>query len=485
MFKNQNIIQKFNQLYIIKRSKYLILSDKGNYVTFDKKKYENAKYLTDFTVYRHLEGKSTLGVFATRRASKFICFDVDIKDIHKAKWVTYKVHHALMELGVPKNYIHISHSGNKGYHMEVFFSEPIENYVVKEFHSLVLTHAELIDIDYGDVELRPTAEQGVKLPLGKHFKTKGNKRCWYVDYDKGLEPVRSYNYILNIEPVQSATIYDILNREKDSLLEEEVIEVDNTDDYIEQKYEPLPSYKQNVNEDETIEAIEKLLSEGLPMQGTRHNSLFKLAKYFKWLGLSGEQVNQELINWMEWQDESKYSMKRKDWLKDIEEIVEYIFLNDIQLTVEQKEIEVSYNEMVQVVNICKSKNEKLLAYCLLIHSKRYSNASGVFYMSFNQMATASGLVEKSARNIINKLETNGLIEIIARNQMVTKKNGAFETKKPNKYKVNIQTKPDSNVFKIDSELEYKDSFNSCMVNLFTTDVLKELLPRRQFESIVN
>lgn len=461
------------------------MSDKGNYVTFDKSKYENAKYLTDFTVKRHLEGKSTLGVFATRRASKFICFDVDIKDLQKAKWVTYKVYHSLMEFGVPKNDIHISFSGNKGYHVEVFFTEPIENYILKELYVMVMKDADLEDIDYGDVEFRPTAYQGVKLPLGKHFNTKNNNRCWFVDYDKGLEPVRSNNYILNIEPVDSTIIYNILEREKDSLFENDVIEVDQTDDYIEQKYEPLPSYQQNVDEGETVEAMNKLLRDGLTMQGTRHNSLFKLAKYFKYLGLDEGQTRQQLVNWMSWQDKSKYSKTKEYWTKDIKEIGEYIFKNDIQLTIKHKEINVFYEEMLQVVKLCKSKNEKLLAYCLIIHSKRYSNASGVFYMSYNQMADASGLVEKSARNIIKKLEELNVIEVVERNQMVTKKSGAFITKKPNKYKLNIHCESDSEVYKVNEDSDSKDTFDDCMVSLFPTDKLKVMLPRRQYESIVN
>ncbi|MFD2046458.1 hypothetical protein ACFSTA_19120 [Ornithinibacillus salinisoli] len=478
----KEIINKINELYIIKRSKYLVLNNKGNYITTDTSKGGKAFPLNDYIVQRHLEGKATFGVFSTKRASKFICFDVDVKDDLKAKWTTYKVVHSLTEIGVPDNYIHISHSGNKGYHVEIFFNQPIENYLLKEFYTRVLNNADLLDIDYGAVEFRPTANQGVKLPLGRHFKTKGNKRCWYVNYDKRLEPVRSYNYILKIEQMDSRVIYDILVREKDILLEEDVIEVDKAEEYIEQKYKPLPIYKQNIDKEETVEQIENILTNGLSMTGTRNNSLFKLAKYFKWKGLSREQTKQELLNWMKWQDTRLYTSKWDICLKDIEHISTYVFANDVQLTVEKSEVVITYNEILQVIQTCKSKNEKLLAYCMLIHSKRYSNQSGVFYMTFEQMAKASGLAEKTTRRLIKKLVEINAIDIVERNQ---KQEGTHK-KKPNKYKVNIkEEKENKQIFTIDIENEnYSATFSDCVIYLIERKVLKVMLPRRQYESIV-
>ncbi|MEB1806622.1 MAG: helix-turn-helix domain-containing protein [Bacillaceae bacterium] len=481
--KNLNpIIDKINDLYIIKRSKYLILNSNGKYVTFEKKnENDNIKYLMDYTVQRHIEGKSTLGVFATRRASKFICFDVDVSDETKARWITYKVIHELIEIGFPSNRIYTSHSGNKGYHVELFFSEPIENYIIEQLYNIVNENVfEGIDKKWGKVELRPTATQGVKLPLGKHFGAKG-KRCWFVDYENGLKPIRSNKTILDIEKIDSSVIYNILERENDSLLEEEVIEVDETEDYIEEKYNPLPAYKRNIDEKETLEEIDNLLIFGLTMTGTRNNSLFKLAKYFKWQGLDQEKVKQELLNWMEWQDKKAYTSKWEVCLKDIEHLSSYVFDNDVQFTIDKPEITVTYNEILQIIKTCKSKNEKLLAYCLLVHSKRYSNKGGVFYMSYEQMSKVSGLALRSTKNIIPQLEETGILDIVERNQ---KQKGTYR-KKPNKYKVKIGDMNNScdQTFTISSD-DYVDTFNDCVVNLIDHRVLKELLPRRQFDSIV-
>src|SRR5699024_1347835 len=58
----------------------------------------------------------------------------------------------------------------------------------------------------GEVEFRPSWNQGVKLPLGVHQRT-GN-RCWFVD-NRTLEPIESFDYIMSIEPMDSSEIMEI------------------------------------------------------------------------------------------------------------------------------------------------------------------------------------------------------------------------------------------------------------------------------------
>ncbi|WP_068986900.1 hypothetical protein [Lysinibacillus xylanilyticus] len=49
--------------------------------------------------------------------------------------------------------------------------------------------------------------------------------------------------------------------------------------------------------------------------------------------------------------------------------------------------------------------------------------NGHFYMVYRHMSEASGLAEKTTRNLINILEQNGVIEIIERNRFVRDENG--------------------------------------------------------------
>lgn len=485
MKSNQKqIIDKINDLYILPRYKYLIMNDKAEYMTINSYQSKKAVKLNDGIVKRHLDGKATLGVFAGQYLTKFLCFDVDIPNKDKAKWVVYKLVHTLTELGIPQDEIYISTSGNKGYHVDLYFTNPIENRYIYNLYLLVMNKSELLNIDYGQVEYRPTDGQGVKLPLGVNFKNNNTftNKCWYVDFDKGLEPIRKMDYILSIEKVDVQLIYNILQHENDSLLDKDVAEkVEESKGYIDSKYQALDIYKQNIDESATIEAIERLERDGLTQTGMRNNCLFKLTKYYRYLGVTREECKNMLINWMARQDNKFYTTVWEKCLEEIDHMSNYVYDKEISMTTNQLEIEVNYSEMEQIMKL-KSKNEKLVAYCMLIHSKRYSLKDGVFYMSYDQIAKASGLVEKTARNIIGKLEQNGIIEIVERNQMVKDKNNRFITKKPNKYMVNVQVESADNLtFDIVcDDMAYSDSFNDCILHLFDDEQLKVLCTKRQY-----
>jgi|GEM_PF-1450007 len=205
--REKEIIQKINDLYILYRKKWLKFDETGYKTITSISISDKAEQVKN-----HLQGHYTLGVFADEIFTKFICFDVDVKDPQMAKWTVYKLVNTLQELGILGEYIYISTSGNKGYHVEIFFNKPVFNTDIKQFYLMVLNYAELLNIDYGKVELRPTHTQGVKLPLGKHFTT--NRICWYVDYEKELKPIEDYNYILTIQQMDSEYFYNILNKTK-------------------------------------------------------------------------------------------------------------------------------------------------------------------------------------------------------------------------------------------------------------------------------
>lgn len=484
---NEEIIKKINELFIMARYQYLILNKEGQYQTFNMHKNKKCYPLTDYVIQRHLDGKTTLGVFASANHTKFICFDIDVKDKNKAKWTVYRIVDGLMKIGIPESDIHISLSGNKGYHVELYFNNPIKNQYAYELYLLVMNVSDLLNMDYGEVEYRPNAmKQGVKIPLGFNFKNSRKPRCWYVDYAKGLKPIRNKEYILKIKQMDVKVIYNILERERDNLEEKEVREVEEVRGYIESRYTPLKIYKENISEPETIEAIEKILVAGLTVTGTRHDSLLKLAKYFRHHGFTEEECNQTLVEWMREQDTRCYTTKWVDCIKDIELIVKYTYENEISLTVEKKDLFVTYEEMRRIMKL-KSKNEKLLSYCLLLHSKRYARKNGHFYMVYRQMSEASGLSEKTARTLINKLEQSEILEIIERNRQVKDKDGKVvkKEKKPNIYKMNIecQEREISSFRLIQNDLNYSYSFDSCLLHFFDIKTLKDILPRRHYETI--
>lgn len=487
VIRDKEIIKKINELFIMVRYQYLIQSKDGSYLTLNQHKNEKVYPLTDYVIQRHLDKIATLGIFSSKNHTKFLSFDVDVKDNQQARWTVYRLVDGLIEIGIPDEEIHISLSGNKGYHVDLYFNHPIKNELAYELYLLALNKSELLNIDHGEVEYRPNGmQQGVKLPLGINFKNKSKPRCWYVDYDKGLKPICKMEYILSIKQMDVGIIYNILERERDCFDEEEIKAVEEARGFIESKHKPLKIYKENIDKRETIETIENLIHTGLTTTGMRHNSLFKLAKYYRHCGYTPDECNEKLIEWMGEQDTRNYTTEWQACVKDIRLIVNYIYENEVSLTVSEKDLFVTYEEMQQILKV-KSKNEKLLAYCLLIHSKRYALGNGRFYMTFKQMSEASGLCEKTTRTLINKLEQSNILYIVERNRQVKDEQGRVikKEKKPNIYMMNItcenEDKKSFNV--VFDEMNYSESFRDCILYLFDPKELKRMLPRRQYESI--
>lgn len=491
--KNEKFVQAINDLYILNRWKYLILSKDGVYFTkqYYKNNEENKdKPLTDWILYQHLAEKETLGVFAGKKdnkeVSKFICFDVDIKNSDHAKWVSYKICNTLQDINI--NDFYVSSSGNKGYHIEIFFTEPIETSKLYTFYLYVLNTSETLNLqEYdikGEVEFRPTYQQGVKIPLGRNFRNKKeNNKCWYVDWTKSMKHIESYNYILKIKKIDSI----LFEMKIDELIDIENIEIhkDNQKSYtyIKEEYTPLEIYKHNVDEEITIETIQELEKTGLNRPSTRHNALLKISKYYKYLGMNEEDNKNALLEWMAWQDQQYYSSTLEEIEKDISSIVRYIYTHNCSITGGVKNVNVSYEEIKEVMK-AKSKNEKLVLYAFLIHSKRYATVTGLFYFPISKIIEATHLTNPTICKIINSLNNNKFIDIIERNKAIFN-NNIFVTKAPNKYKLNIHIEnKKENIFKVLNNNDYVKSFNECILKYFDKKEIKQLCGRRHYEELM-
>jgi DNA-binding MarR family transcriptional regulator len=492
---NEEIIKKINELYILNRWKYLILNKEGEYRTNIYQKNnpkDGTQPLTDWRIDFHLQGKQTIGVFAGKKnnieISKFICFDIDLQDktlSHKqnkelSKWCVYKIFNELQNCGISEEFINISFSGKKGYHIELFFDMPIEVSILKKFYNYILNQ---ISLNQNEVEFRPTYNQGVKIPLGLNFKNTEmfeDNKCWYVTYENGLKPIKKTKYILNIKQLDN--IYFRLLMDKIFDNNEETNNNISDYSYIKINHKPLKSYKENIDKDITIESIEKLEKMGLTTYGTRHNSILKLSKYYRYLGLTKEDAMLELKQWMSSQDKRLYSTSWDECIKEIERIVSITYNNEYQLVTTIKDINIYYEEMKQILNL-KNKNEKLLMYSFLIHGKRYANKYGVFYFPYSLIEKTTGLTDKTITKLINALEEDNYIEILSRNQNSIK-NGVFVGKETNKYKIKIEIISDEDFYTIHENDVIIDTFNRCIVKWFDKKEIKDLCGRRHYESIL-
>ncbi|WP_440960428.1 hypothetical protein ACN6KS_21250 [Paenibacillus nitricinens] len=182
---------------------------------------------------------------------------------------------------------------------------------------------------------------------------------------------------MSVTKIQSETILNVIGRHSQGNIDTETFI--KTEDVLAQ-YQPLKIYDQS--EDYTINKAQELLKNGLKILGSRHKSLFAIALYLKYCGLESEQVDAELKLWMDRQDTNTYSTKLELCYKDIEQIVKDIFERDYNLTPSNKDLKITYEEITEVINKCTEKNQKLLSYALLIHSKRFANKKAFFTCLF-------------------------------------------------------------------------------------------------------
>jgi hypothetical protein len=211
-FKNieDKIIDKFNELYITKRSKYLLMNDNGEYVTVKHS-------LTDNVLKKHLIGTNTIGIFSGDQLTKCLIFDVDIVDKNESKWICYNIRNQLIEFGFPHDKIYISFSGNKGYHISIHSTKPFSFTVAKEIYEATLKEISMLH-KRDKIELRPQPNLGVKLPLGRNKKNKDsqNNICYFCDFSNELKLVKDKSYILKIETIDEEVFSNIVDRMKDN-----------------------------------------------------------------------------------------------------------------------------------------------------------------------------------------------------------------------------------------------------------------------------
>lgn len=470
------IAKKMGQLYVTYRKKFIeqYIDKESNEIKWTENKF----VLNDSMILKHITQQKTIGIFSGSIITSFMCFDVDVKDQEKAKWVVYKIVDALQDFGISGEYIHISISGSKGYHVEIFFDEPVYLSDIEKLYHMILEATDLLKIDYGEVELRPCKTKtgktlGVKLPLGINLKT--NNTCWFCDYGKGLYPIKKYEYVLHIEQIPKQTLLDILEKEQDVLI---TPEQQYKIEAITEKHKPLPEYKNNIDEKYTVEQVENVITNGLQIVGSRHNALFNIVKYYKHLGVSKEDNKEWVTEWMNQQDKTTYSTKWDAVLLDIEEIIDYVYTNNCSFVIKNLNIDVGMEEIMEIIKI-KGKNNQLVLYSLLVHSKRYSIKSGQFYMSYQQMSQVTGIKSRTTLiKIIKHLEELKLITVTR--GIVAKYNTKLH--KPitdtNKYIINLLCP----VLEIGTSVLFKvcdkdciGCFNACLCNMYSNKQLKIVL----------
>lgn len=485
------VASKLYNLYITKKYPFIKMKEDGAYEWCYKfGDLENKDYQV---LQLHLKRRQTIGVFCSDKVSKFICFDVDFKqDKTLARWYTFKLLNTLEDFGFKRDNIYVSLSGGKGYHVEIFFEEIVSCNQLKFLYDLVIeqmyyeTDYELLEVKDNNfmtldelkskIELRPLNNIGVKLPLSIHQKTK--VVCYYCD-NYTLEPIKDITYVLKIKQIDRDYMDNAIKLGMDFRDNRNKINYFNKE--IKEKVKPVKAQKMYTDENFTIEYIENLINNGLTIQGSRHNSLMKLARYYYHFNSSQKECEEFLVDWMSWQDAKYYNATKDECIQDIKEIVEYVYKNNKGLNGIVRDISINKDEMMEIMKF-KERKKKLLYFALIIHCKRYSQTNGNFYMTYEQIEESCGVTNKTSQKYIDELVVDSEMEIVRRNK---RQNNSFKHL-PNMYKIineNIRINNNEGHLINKSIMDLDKEFNNTVVELFTKKEIKKLLPDKQYREM--
>ena len=479
-----SVVQALNDLYLTNRRKFIVQQHDGNYKEvkrYSKSNEEYSKILTDNTLCKHLDGILTLGVFAGKHVTKFICFDVDTKE-QSRKDADYLRNVLIYGFGIDDKYIHISDSGNKGYHIELFFKDPISNKVVKEFYNRVLKHGKFTP---KQVELRPLYQTGVKLPLGVHKVT--GRRCNFVNKDN-FDEVYSSDYVRTIQQIDTNKfIKDLDLKQQPEMIPSSVSNKDHSIAKIEALIGTLDLtlYEVEHLQEDLKEILETKV---LKYADSRNKYTLFLAIFLKELGhneddsiaiINGIMLNTKR-NYEGFINSSEHHIKY-----ETQKIVKHTHKKNYVFHNIQRDVALYEDEIKDILSV-KGIHLQRLYLSMLIHAKRYSSLEQPFYMAYSVMTNMGNSQERGRlRGYVMQLSDR--IEVKQSNVVDVARSKAMGVtiKKPNVYRIKKsfnQNTPEKVLVKADAtnvdifEI-LQEAYNDNVISL--ADV-KQNLPRRQF-----
>ncbi|MGF2054543.1 TOTE conflict system archaeo-eukaryotic primase domain-containing protein [Vagococcus fluvialis] len=476
--REEQLLEQIKNLYIGYRKNYIkMYYNKG----MAKAKYHRPTWaLHDNQILAHIRQKETIGIFAGQVFSKFICFDVDSPELklskHTTKALVVLLNH---DYNISLDDIHVSFSGKKGYHVEIFLDEFIESHKMEHFYYDVLSNLGKLS-EKVEIEFRPLHTVGLKLPLSIHKET--NKYCHFVDNQTLRKKTDSEKYFLSIEPM-SKDYFEIEILPDSKKINQ--VQFLNEDEKIEsKKIINNINYKIDI-ESETKAILLVLKDKHLLYPNSRHNFCFKASIFLKEQGHDIEDTMKILTEVLEntfkyYRDMIDKSTTLDYALKELKRIVKNTYDKNYIWGQTSKEIKIYKDELKEVLNIStngKSLHLKKLALSTLIQSKRYASQNGVFYMPYSTMTKMgnTGSRGRLLQYLLN-LEEMGFLEVVSRNE---KSEGTYK-KKANKYRVSIAQKDGEEFIVLDLNEISKYDLKDYIVELLTIEEAKEILTISQF-----
>lgn len=447
----KKVHKKLARLYITNRRYFLEQVAGGSYIQQKFNLHDNA-------IKEHLAGKRTLGIYAGQVFTKFISFDIDKDEQHARQIYDYLTN----ELNIPKQSILTTFSGNKGYHIDLFFNKPIDWRTGKKFYLKVIT---ALDIKENEVEYRPTNKQGVKLPLSTHKRT--GKHCYIVSASN-LKKLNN-EHLMNVKPMNRDEFLDSFEFETSVKLD--TGQAERFEHVIERTTLNLPvDYKGRANE--------MLERNNLIYSSSRHNSTIILLTYLNELGVEQDiainTVKSVIAN----------TFKEARHLIGNDTTIEYAFSEVERLALytkgyqlrEKEERSFSIYES-EILDILKLKRMNLMrqAFIMLIHSKQHATKTNKnFYMTYEQMSERGVRTDnKKKSTAIKRLEELEYLTIVSKN----KRKGLHYL--PNVYRINKEVQDSSRNVVISTETKVSE-LEKLITELVSKERVKEYISDSTF-----
>lgn len=485
---------KLKELYVDYPNKYLeqYKDSRGEAKYRTIKAYKPGNKLDEPALIEHLRGNKTYGILLDPKTNltRFMTFDVDIEGNDRlAKEVTQDIVTLLVQYyGIPREEIHISYSGVKGYHIDLFFDKSVDFSVLVPFYEEVL---EKLRIKKESVELRPT-RQGVKIPLSLH--KKNSKFCSYIKNYRTLELLsqeEALEYVMNITPMSFEDFEEfVLNdieednekKKSFSIAKEKATDLITVADEV--------TLSGRITGDQRRELTEVALKGRLTFPGSRNRVSWLLPIFYKEQGYPVEDAIDFTQNVISNTFENYRSYIDKDTklnfaLSEVERLAKQAYEKDYHLTDSKRDVEFTKKEVLELLEVRELHLKKLL-FSLMVQSKRYADNEGVFYTAYSTLEKMGNAKDRTkVLKYLLTLQERKLLRIVSRgetDEIRTKAEGRLISK-PNQYKVLI-AEPETEEEK--STLLIRDDEGLTMqkvVQLFIPEQeAKEKLPRKQWEN---
>lgn len=383
---------------------------------------------TKSDIVKHLKKETTIGIYNTSEKSSFLTFDIDEDNLDYVE----SIYNNLICFGIEDDEILISYSGNKGYHITLFFSKPISKIKLRKLFNMILREANLFGAKRENssevIEARGISDQAVKLPLSINRKNEVEytKISNWEDWEKRQsEGKGNYCYLINEYGCEISTLEKIQDMKKidsDKILEiiedfsEEILFKGDIEESKINEFEELIE-ETNVqafamNEDEINTSIEAKLEKAIE-PNERNKTLLQIAIYNKSKGMSAEDNEKFLINFSS-DEKHKFKTSMEENIREINSMINTIYFSDkaykYKISTCIKDLAFTKNEILEILTI-KEKPLRKLYFVMFTHFKLYGNKNtNEFYMKYERI--------RNLLNIDGTAINKGLIALEKQNKIL-------------------------------------------------------------------